>query len=72
MAYNPLEDWSADDAMKKIVAAGQCLLPLSPPPDPVEIDAVLKRLQTAFQFPTSIRLAAEREWNARIAKLRTE
>ena len=73
MAYdNPLSGLSADEAMRRIVAVGQCCPPLTPPPTPAQIDNALKRLQTAFEFPTSIRMAAEREWNARVAKLRAD
>jgi hypothetical protein len=70
--FNPLDGLSAMDAVRRIVAAGQCALPLMPPPTSAEIDNVLKRLQTAFEFPISYRIEAEREWNSRVQPLRDE
>ena len=51
-----------EEAVKRLVAAGQACLPLVPPPTPAQIHNVLKRLQTAFEFATSVRLAAEHDW----------
>ena len=50
----------------QIVAAGQCLLPLDPPPSNVEIDDVVGKIARAFRVPFTTEQDARGLWRKRI------
>jgi hypothetical protein len=52
-----------------IVAAGQCLLPLDPPPKPAEIARVVNKIGAAFDVSADVTRQAYDFWLKKIANL---